>query len=106
MKIVKRKDVPEDYKEMLKTESHHQHLIIMDKNGVLRWKEDPFVSKLIRSTNLNLVIEGLYENGFDKNSEIYRALYRKIGYSLSGYWEIFYWDVNNEDADEYQQPIN
>jgi hypothetical protein len=24
-----------------------------------------------------------------------------MGYSLSGYWEIFYWEVNNEDAEDY-----
>jgi hypothetical protein len=42
-----------------------------------------------------------YEKGYTKNSEIYRKLYRDMGYSLSGYWEVFYWDVNNEKVDEY-----
>ena len=39
---------------------------------------------------------------FTKNSEEWRKLYRDIGYSLYGYWEIFYWDMNNEDAADYR----
>jgi len=39
--------------------------------------------------------------GLTKNSEPVRKLYRDMGYSLSGYWEIFYWDVNNEEAEDY-----
>jgi hypothetical protein len=40
--------------------------------------------------------------GLTKNSEEVRKLYRDMGYSLSGYWEIFYWDMNNEDAHKYK----
>jgi len=25
-----------------------------------------------------------------------------MGYSLFGYWEVFYWDANNDIADEYE----
>ena len=36
------------------------------------------------------------------NSEMWRKLYRDLGYSLFGYWEIFYWEANNEKAAEYK----
>jgi hypothetical protein len=41
--------------------------------------------------------------GLNKNSEEVRKLYRDMGYSLSGYWEIFFWEVNNEDAPLYRK---
>lgn len=100
-KTVNRSELPDDYAEMMKTESHHQHEVIKDAHGVLRWKADPFVRKFTDGCNLNNIVQGLYANGNDKNSELYRELYRRMGYSLSGYWEIFYWEVNNEDADQY-----
>ena len=28
-----------------------------------------------------------------------------MGYSLGGYWEVFYWEVNNELAHKYKPPI-
>jgi hypothetical protein len=43
-----------------------------------------------------------FKMGLTKNSEEVRKLYRDMGYSLSGYWEIFYWDMNNEDAHKYK----
>jgi hypothetical protein len=43
-----------------------------------------------------------YKMGLTKNSEEVRKLYRDMCYSLSGYWEIFYWDMNNEDARKYK----
>ena len=39
--------------------------------------------------------------GADKNDPRIRELYKHIGYSLYGFWEIFYWGVNNEDAYKY-----
>ncbi len=101
MKPIRRDSLPADYAEMMETEDHHAHEIIEDKNGTLRWKEDPFVSRFIDACNLNDITRGFYSNGTDKNCEAWRELYRKMGYSLSGYWEIFYWEANNEDAPEY-----
>lgn len=100
---VDRNDVPDDYKEMLITESHHQHKIVRI-DGVLRWEENPDVNYFLESLSLNDLCPLLSVLGFGKNSEVYRKLYRDMGYSLSGYWEVFYWDVNNEDCDEYIQP--
>jgi len=90
------------YKTILDTESHHDHEIIIDSHGVIRWKEnEQVVAPLLQNISLNSLIMLFNILGITKNSEEYRALYRHMGYSLSGYWEIFYWELNNEDADEY-----
>ncbi len=89
------------YREMLKTEKHHKHEIIETSNGTLRWKEDPDVIKILEKISLNDLVPLLCFLGYDKNSEPYRQLYRDIGYSLFGYWEVFYWEVNNEYHSEY-----
>ena len=103
MEIVQRKDLPEDYAEMMQTEAHHDHVIIRDDNGTLRWKENPDALRLWKSlpNGLNDLIPIFHGMGYDKNSEVLRQFYRDIGYSLSGYWEILYWELNNADADEY-----
>ncbi len=103
MKIINREDITEDiYREILDIETHHDHKIVEDDKGTLRWEENPATSFLIDEvTDLNKTVIKLYDLGHDKNSEIYRKLYRDIGYSLSGYWEIFYWEMNNPEADLY-----
>jgi hypothetical protein len=103
MDIVNRADLPEDYLEMMPTESHHSDEIVID-DGVIRWKKDPTVTALLERISLNDLCPLLDVLGHGKNSEVYRKLYRDMGYSLSGYWEIFYWDMNNEDCEEYKQP--
>jgi hypothetical protein len=104
MKKIDRKDLMdiEDYKEIFETESHHDHEVIEDDNGTFRWKEDPAVRKIIDTGILNDLWVLFYKMGLTKNSEEVRKLYRDMGYSLSGYWEVFYWEVNNEDAEEYK----
>jgi hypothetical protein len=32
-------------------------------------------------------------------------MYRDMGYSLFGYWEMFYWEINNNIAHEYKPNI-
>lgn len=105
MQIVERKDLPEGYQEMMKTESHHDHKIV-SINGVLRWEENPAVNSLLEHISLNDLCPLLCVMGFGKNSEVYRKLYRDMGYSLSGYWEVFYWGMNNDDYAEYKQSLN
>lgn len=104
MVTIPRSELPDDYKEMMEKESHHDHPIIDYGKGVIRWKVNPTIEALVDLIGLNEIIEALHDSDLGKNSEIYRDLYRSIGYSLSGYWEIFYWDMNNPDADDYQQP--
>jgi hypothetical protein len=92
----------DDYSQIMETEKHHSHEIIETESGVLRWKKDPLTDLLVGCGDLNDIIMTLYGKGHDKNSEIYRELYRKMGYSLSGYWEVFYWEANNECAKDYK----
>ena len=104
IKTISRKEVSkaEDiYADVLKKESHHNHELIMDE-GVCRWRQNPDVRFLVdEKISLNDLIPLLHCLGYDKNSEVYRKLYRDLGYSLYGYWEVFYWEVNNPKASEY-----
>ena len=103
MKEIRRQDLMdiEDYAEIFNKESHHAHRVIEDEHGTLRWEEDPVVRKTLDRVNLNDLWMLFMKMGLTKNSEPVRKLYRDMGYSLSGYWEIFYWEVNNEDAEDY-----
>jgi hypothetical protein len=105
MRIVKRESLMDisDYKEMFEKESHHNHEIIMDNYGAIRWKEDKQVSARVEVLGLNEIIMEFHEKGINKNSEEYRELYRNMGYSLSGYYDVFYWEVNNPIAEEYRK---
>ncbi len=106
MKIVSIEEaskVSETFKEMLKTERHHNHDIV-EVDGILRWKENKEVRDLVGGQgkiDLNYLWEFFYAMGLNKNSEFVRDVYRNMGYSLYGFWEIFYWDMNNEIAFEY-----
>jgi len=99
-----KKEVSKEIRNILDVETHHEHEIIRTHNGGLRWKAKPEVDKLIGvgKINLNDLIPLFYYLGYDKNSEVYRQLYRDMGYTLDGYWEIFYWEVNNPQVDEYK----
>ena len=89
-----------EYKIIVETENHHDHPIILDGNGVLRWQANPTVEMVFELSCLDL--NKLITKLDGKNSEEYRRLYRDLGYSLSGYWEVFYWDLNNEDWYKYR----
>jgi hypothetical protein len=104
-KVIKRADIPQYYEGMMQTESHHDHEVVRI-NGVIRWKENPAVNDLIEKIPFNELCSLLNALGHGKNSEIFRQLYRDIGYSLNGYWEIFYWDINNPNSELYKQPIS
>lgn len=101
MDTVPRENLPVDYAEMMKTEQHHSHEIVMS-NDVIRWKSNAGVVEVTSMCDLNQMILAMQEKGIGKNDERYRRLYRNMGYSLSGYWEVFYWDMNNDEADEYK----
>lgn len=93
------------YQDILATEPHHKHEIILDDHNVIRWKANPSVRKLVdESELLNEFIILFHLLGVDKNHELYRKLYRDMGYSLSGYYDVFYWEVNNEEARNYKHP--
>lgn len=86
-----------EYKEVLDKETHHNHELV-EVDGIIRWKEE----KALSNVNMNEATLLLISLGYDKNSEIYRELYRKAGISLSKYWEIFYTEANNEDYLNYE----
>jgi hypothetical protein len=104
-RIVSRQEVYDlgepNYIEIMDKEQHHDHEIIETENGVWRWKEDKDVSHFLENISLNDLCPLLKCLGYNQNSEVYRKLYRSMGYSLSGYWGLFYWEVNNEKANEY-----
>ena len=104
MKSIKREDIHNsDLQDIFKKEAHHEHEIIEDEHGTLRWKEDPKVREILdKRVNLNDLWYLFHTMEMDKNSEHVRKLYRDMGYSLSGYWEIFYWEVNNPIAKKYR----
>lgn len=103
MKTIERKTLidHEYFGDIMRREAHHEHSIV-EVDGIPRWKENPEVSEYVGKIGLNDIIGLFISMGYTKNSEVWRKLYRDIGYSLSGYWEVFYWDWNNEDADEYR----
>ncbi len=106
MEVVSREEassIAETYKEILDKEWHHDHEIIRDGHGTLRWRKDPKVDEIINRGDLNDLWYLFYTMGLTKNSEEVRKLYRDMGYSLSGYWEIFFWEMNNEDAHLYRK---
>ncbi len=103
MEILDRKAVRQisvHYKEVLRKESHHKHELIMI-DGVIRWKGND----KLRPVDVGEATRLFYTLGYGKNSEVYRKFYRDLGYSLSGYWEIFYWEMNNDKADEYRPSL-
>jgi hypothetical protein len=58
MTIVSREEasaVAEDYKEILDKEWHHDHEIIRDDHGTLRWKENPKVREIIDKGRLLII---------------------------------------------------
>lgn len=81
--------------EISNTEKHHNHNIIL-KDGRYCWEKT-----IEEKDDLNEKWKEWTKLGLTKNSEEIRDYYRGIGYSLYGYWEIFYWEVNNENAKNY-----
>lgn len=101
METISREDLIGDYDDMMKSEAHHNHEIIKDKNGIIQWKPDPLIELIIDAYGITKILDEICALGGTKNGELYRELYRKRGYPLSGYWEIFYCELNNPDAPLY-----
>lgn len=101
MKLINYNDIKYDFIREICSIETHEHQIIQDKNGELRWLPNELYIESIKDKNFNDVVMELISRGLDKNCEEYRKVYRDIGYSLMGYWEIFYLEVNNTIASEY-----
>lgn len=92
--------ISEDYEEVLERETIHD--LVVDEHGTIRWAECPAREKEIMNifgaTDLNDLFGRCRA---DKNDPLIRELYKCMGYSLYGYWEVFFWEMNNPRADEY-----
>lgn len=86
--------------EIMRKESHHDHPIELNK--IPRWKQNDDVKAYVDKMGLNDIIGLFISMGYTRNSEVWRKLYRDIGTSLFAYWEVFYWEMNNEEAEEYR----
>ena len=104
MKKIKREEIKDlNFIKIIKKESHHNHEIIQDEEGILYWKPDENLCAEIEGKNINDNIFYFHSNGLDKNSEEYRKFFRDMGYSLLGYWNIFYCKTNNPICTNYRK---
>ena len=104
IETVKREDITEEYMKAILDREPHDHEIVEKENGTLFvWKANSTLRFLVdnKIVDLTIIVNRLEQNGFGKNSEPYRRLYRDLGYSLRAYWEVFYWELNNDKTDEY-----
>ena len=107
MKTISRFDIAsvcDEYSDVMEGGVSHDHKIIEDEHGTYRWEANQMVRRLVDSPSFDLNLywtDKLQENPKAKNDPEVRKLYRDMGYSIFGYWEVFYWDVNNEYADEW-----
>lgn len=102
--IRQRAMLDDDYRRGLEVDGH-DHELIIDDRGTIRWKANPVIRKLVRDKiiDLNAVWDNAYEVYGEKakNTWVMRNFYRQLGYSLFGYWEIFFWEANNEWSFEW-----
>jgi len=91
----------ESYLQVLGQEIYHGHKIIRDKHDTIRWEAFPVREQAIMDQFGASDLNELFSEGATKNNPLIRELYRCIGYSLSGYWEVFYWNRNNDDVDDW-----
>ena len=104
MKKINRENVTDlDFIKIMKKENHHNHEIIQDEEGILYWKPDENICAEIEGKNINDNVHNFLSKGLDKNSEEYRKFFRDIGYSLLGYWNIFYFKTNNPICNNYRK---
>jgi len=94
--------ISDEYQKVLSREKH-LHPLIVDKYGTLRWvANEDREHELMREFEAR-DLNDLFLKGASKNDPKVRELYRHMGVSLFMYWEVFYWKVNNEDADDYSE---
>lgn len=89
------------YREVTYGERFHDHKIIKDRNGVYRWDGDAKKAQEIMEEFGAKDLNELFSDGASLNDPKVRELYRWKGVSIFLYWETFYWEVNNEDENEW-----
>jgi len=93
--------ISEEYAEVLEREELG-HELYVNEHGTIRWVADPEKEQEIMDEFGARDLNDLFMKGADKNDPRVRELYKHIGYSLFGFWEVFYWEVNNDCAHQYQ----
>lgn len=56
METISREDLIGDYGDMMKSEAHHNHEIIKDKNGIIQWKPDPLIELIIDAYGITKIL--------------------------------------------------
>lgn len=101
-RITNREHITEDWaREILDVERHHDHPIYRDTDGALYWGENKEVCEMVDNIGIGQLMALFDKLGLDRNSEVVRKTYRDMGYSLFGYWEVFYLENNNDKVDQY-----
>ena len=89
-----------EYREVLSVEEFG-HELHVNEHGTLRWVANPEKEQEIMDEFGASDLNQLFARGADKNDPRIRDLYKCMGYSLFGFWEVFYWEVNNPRAYKY-----
>jgi hypothetical protein len=84
-KIISKKDLPEEYRFQA---SLTNHPIIRDEHGVIRYQRNPLVCWLQEHSDLNAMWIA-YRRHHSWSTEAFMQFYRDIGYSLSGFEEVW-----------------
>lgn len=80
--------------EIYKAEPWHKHEAVIT-NGKIHWKEAPGFVEMVNAIGMNQIRATLELAGFHKQADVLKNIYRKMGYSIMGYWEVFYDPLNN-----------
>ena len=98
-------NLSDEYKDILSREVSG-HRLYISSNETIRWeKNQPRVDEIMKFFGADDLNDLFGKCQADKNDPLVRELYKCMGYSLSGFWEVFYWDWNNDKADEYNKGI-
>jgi hypothetical protein len=91
-------DIANEYDENYIRALYPSHDVVTGSDGRLRWKAEPYINLLLDtgSIDLNRFAGECASRNIQKTDERYRKLYRDMGYSLFGYWEVFFWSMNND----------
>jgi hypothetical protein len=104
--IVPREEITDTrFGEIFKTEPHVRHRVVRyaDSNH-LYWEKHPPVILLMQAEggiSFEEMLDAMIKQGHNKNSEIYRKLYRDAGCSLYDYYETFYIPNDSYYPSEY-----
>ena len=94
-----------------------QHPLVMDAHGVLRFKEDPLIAALARAhyemdvtvhvppehhvLNLNALSLAVYRGKITQEQQ--RKVMKSIGYSLDGYFILFFVQAEQEEEPQRRE---